>query len=69
MSESNWVTLEDCTIVKITEKAILINREDWDDPIWFPKTCIEDPDRFDEGDSGMTVLITRRIASEKGIEE
>jgi hypothetical protein len=33
-----------------------------------PKSCVEDPDRFDEGDEGMTVLVTERIAREKGIE-
>lgn len=65
MSMSNWVTLENCNIRKITEKAILIEWKDGD--YWIPKSCIEDPDRLEVGDDNITVLITETIAKAKNI--
>lgn len=62
---SSWVTLENCYIRKITERALLVEWEEED--YWFPKACVEDPDRFEEGDDNVTVLITEAIAKDKGI--
>lgn len=62
---SNWVTLENCYICKITEKAILIEWEE--ENYWIPKNCMEDPERFEEGDDDVTVLITESIAKAKNI--
>lgn len=63
---SSWVFIEHAEIVQVTKNAILVRWEDGEE--WFPKSQMEDPDRFTSGDEGVTVGITEWIAKQKGIE-
>jgi hypothetical protein len=66
MRQSYWVTLENCSILNATQKALEIEHNG--EIFWLPKSQIEDPDRLKVGDSDVTVLITEWIADQKGIE-
>ncbi len=66
MSASNWVHLEDCEVLKETEKAILIRYDD--EEIWLPRSQVSEGDKYTAGDKGVTVSISEYIAREKGIE-
>lgn len=66
MSASSWVHLEDCTIKRMTGSAFLIEYDG--EEFWIPKSQIDDPDRLDTYDTGVTVSITEWIAKQKGIE-
>lgn len=71
MSQSGYVHLEGCTVVKVIEKAILIciDPDYSTEEIWIPRSQIADHgDNLDEGDVGVTVSITEYIAKQKGIE-
>jgi hypothetical protein len=66
MSQSGWVHLEDCNVLRVTEKAAYI---EWgDERYWFPLSQISDADNLDESDEGVTVSITEWIAEQKGID-
>lgn len=61
MSASNWVHLEDCTVRRVTDKAMLI---DWDGGYWWiPLSQVSEA-----GDTMVTISVTEWIANEKGIE-
>ena len=67
MSQSRYVFLEDVTIKKVTDKAILI---DWnEEDVWIPLSQIasDDRDGLNEG-TGYSFGITTWIAEQKGIE-
>lgn len=66
MSASNWVHLEDCDVLRVTGKAILVFFEG--EQHWFPKSQVSEADKYEEGDSGLTVSVTTWIAEQKGIE-
>lgn len=59
--------LDDCTIVRETDKAILVRIGDQDDnEVWIPKSQIhDDSDIWKEGESGR-LIITEWIAKQKG---
>lgn len=66
MAQSNWVHLEDCNILLLTEKAAYV---EWDgERHWLPLSQISDPDTLEAGDSGVTVSVTEWIAEQKGID-
>lgn len=70
MPASNWVHLENCEIVAVSDKAILVvNEEPLGEPTWFPKSQVDEADKFVVGDKDVTVSITEWIANQKGIEE
>jgi len=60
------VYLDDCTCIKETDKALLIEYEG--DEFWIPKSQIVDGDSEvdSEGDIGV-LAITQWIAEEKGL--
>lgn len=66
MAASNYVHLEDCTIIRETAMAFMIGYDGGE--YWIPKSQIADPDTYDEGDEGVTVSITEFIADKLGIE-
>lgn len=66
MSQSGYVHLEDCTVVRETDAALLVKYDGTQ--YWLPKSQIADPDSLEVGDEGVTVSITEWIAEEKGIE-
>ncbi len=67
MGASNYVHLEDVTVVRKTDSAFLLRLDD-DTEEWFPRSQVADPDDYDEGDEGCTVSVTEWIAKKKGIE-
>jgi hypothetical protein len=68
MSASQWVFLEDCTIKAMTEKAMLVECEQLDEPAWIPLSQVEDPDKFEVGDKEISVGVTEWWAKKNGIE-
>lgn len=66
MSQSGYVHLEDCRVVRVTDQAVLI----WygDIQLWVPKSQMADADGFEPGDGPVTVSVTEWIAAQKGIE-
>lgn len=66
MGASNWVHLENCDVVRLTERAVLVKYDGA--TVWLPLSQIDDPDRLEEGDKGITVSITEWLANEKGLE-
>ncbi len=66
MSQSNWVHLEGCNIIKVTEKAVLL---EWDDEQhWVPTSQISDAETLEAGDQGVTVSVTEWIAQQRGLD-
>lgn len=69
MGASNWVWLEECKIVRRTDKAILIKYDGAE--YWIPDSQMDDPEAyrsFKDGEDGITIGISEWIANEKGIE-
>jgi hypothetical protein len=68
MSASNWVHLEGCNVLRVTDKAMLVEYDDGE--LWLPLSQIdpESRDQYEEGDEDVTVSITLWLAKEKGIE-
>lgn len=65
MPASNYVHLDDVTIIRATDLAFLI---EWDGgQYWLPRSQVADPDDYSEGDV-CNLSITEWIAREKGIE-
>lgn len=68
MGQSNYVHLEGCDILAVTEKAVLIKFDD--EQYWIPVSQLAEREDHphDAGDKDVTVSITEWIANEKGIE-
>ena len=66
MGQSNYVHLEDCTILKKTDKAVLIRYDG--EQHWLPLSQVADADDLHEQTSGITVSITEWIAEQKNID-
>ncbi len=69
MGQSNYVHLDDCVVLRATEKAILVRYDD--EEIWLPKSQIvdpADPDTIQAGSEERTISITEWLAKQKGIE-
>lgn len=65
MSASNYVHLEDVTIVKATDKAFLIEYDD--ERHWIPLSQVANPDDYEQGDEDVSISVTEWIADQKGI--
>lgn len=71
MTQSRYIYLENCEIIKKTDSAILVSFyvNDEEEQEWFPLSQVEDNgEHLDEGDENVTVAITHWIANHKGIE-
>lgn len=69
MGQSNYVHIEDCNIIAVTEKAVLIDFGD-NDQHWIPVSQLADGEDhpYEPGDRAVTVSCTEWIAKQKGIE-
>ncbi len=69
MSQSNWVHLENCSVTRLTDKAMLVVLEDGEE-LWLPLSQIdpESVDQYEVGDEDVTISITEWLAKQKGIE-
>lgn len=67
MGASNCVHLDDCDIIAVTEKAVLIRHED--EEHWIPVSQLADGDDhpYEKGDEGITVSLSEWICVQKGI--
>ncbi len=67
MGASNWVHLEGCNVLRITEGAMLVEYSDSE--VWLPLSQIdpESRDQYEEGDEDVTVSVTEWIASKRGL--
>lgn len=68
MSATNYVHLEGCDIVAVTDKAVLIEYED--EQHWIPISQLADGEdhSFERGDEDVTVSVSAWIAKQKGID-
>lgn len=66
MAYSTWVALEECDVLRITEKAMLVRYNGQE--LWLPLSQVADPGMYSEKDRGITVLATEWIVGQKGIE-
>jgi hypothetical protein len=66
MSASNYVHLDDVTIKRETDKALLIVWEG--EEFWIPLSQIADAGDYHQGDEHCNLSITEWIAKQKGIE-
>jgi hypothetical protein len=66
MGASNWVHLEDCTVLRTTEKAVQV---EWQgEELWLPRSQVSEDEKYEAGDSGVTISVTEWLARQKGIE-
>lgn len=65
MSFSNYVTLPNVVIKRITDKAMLVDVDN--EEVWIPLSQVADSDNYEEGDEG-SLSVTDWIAREKGLE-
>lgn len=66
-----WVFATAERIKRVTDKAILAEIADGEGEVtehWLPKSQLEDPEKFEEGDQDITIGMTEWIAEQKGIE-
>lgn len=68
MSASQWVFLENCTILARTNNALLVASEDLGEATWIPLSQIEEEDKFEKGDKDCTVGITTWMAKKLGLD-
>lgn len=66
MGQTNWVHLDDCDVLAVTEAAVLVRFDGGEH--WLPKSQLDEPDRYEKGDKGITVTCSEWIARQKGIE-
>lgn len=69
MVSKRLITLEDVTVKKITERAMLVvvPRENGKpEEMWLPKSQIDETDCLADGDEGY-IVITEWIAKQKGL--
>ena len=64
--DTEWVELGDCEIVRVTEKAVLIDVDGSEE--WFPRSQIRDGEDDFEAGTVTDIAVTPWIAKEKGIE-
>lgn len=68
-SFKDTVSFDDVTVVRSSDKALLVSIPEHDDgkPIWIPQSHIhDDSEVYKEGTSG-TLVISEWIATEKGL--
>lgn len=58
--------VEDCRALRSTEKALLVECDDWDEALWIPLSQItEDSEVLEEDDEG-TLVVTEWFAEQRG---
>jgi hypothetical protein len=68
--DPTWYTLDVLEIVAETEGAFLLTFEDEKGEElsdWFPKSMIDEPNRYKKGDKNVGIAVKRFIAVQKGI--
>lgn len=65
MGDREMTELEVEEIVAETDRAFLCVIGG--DEHWLPKSQVEDPDEFQQGDVGVTMVVTLWIADQKGL--
>ncbi len=65
MSYSNYVTLPNVTIKKITTMAMLVDIDD--EEVWLPLSQVANGESYQEGDEG-SLSVTDFIAREKDLD-
>lgn len=64
------VKVDNCKVVAVGRHAILVENDEWDEPLWIPDTQIDDDSELymqsKKGDEG-TLVISAWIAKQKGI--
>lgn len=63
---SGWIFWEDCEVKAVTDKAVLVTHDGEDR--WFPKSVLEEPDKYERGDTGVTLAIKEWFAEQEEIE-
>lgn len=65
MSQSGWVHLDVDEVLRETDKAflLLIDGEE----VWVPKSQVSDADKYEAGDTDVTVSVTTWLAEQKGL--
>lgn len=66
MSASGYVHLDPCSVLNVTDSAILVMYEGT--KYWFPLTHVADPETYEAGDEEITISVTEWIARQKGTE-
>ena len=65
MGFSVWVHLEDCTVKRATEKALLVEYDGRE--FWLPRSQVSEGEKYEEGDAGVTISVTEWVAKQKGL--
>jgi hypothetical protein len=68
MGHSSWVHLDDCTIKHVTANAILVECELFEEAMWIPLSQVDEPDKFEAGDTDITVSVSEWWAKKNNIE-
>jgi hypothetical protein len=70
MAKGETASFEDCQLRAVGKAAILVAHEDWEEPVWFPNSHIDDDSELymksEPGDTGKLV-VTAWIAEQKGL--
>lgn len=66
MSQSGYVHLENCTVRRETDNALLVVYDG--ESLWLPKSQVADAENYAAGDEDVTISMTEWIARQKGIE-
>lgn len=68
MGRSNYVHLEGCTVVALTDKAVLLRYDG--EQYWIPLMQLAEgeAEKLKRGDNGLTVSVSEWICEQKGIE-
>ena len=66
MNDREYVEVEVERILRETDLAFLCLIDDCEE--WIPKSQIEEPELFGDGDEDVILMMTRWIADQKGIE-
>ncbi len=68
MSNSSYVHLEDCEVIRLTDSAALIDVDG--ERIWLPLSQMApgEADKLEAGDEHVTISVTKWIAKQKGID-
>ena len=66
MAASNWCHIEVEEVLKVTDKAMLLQHADGQD--WFPLSQVDEPEKYEAGDKNVTVSVTEWIAKERGFD-
>ena len=65
VSHSSWVHLEGCKVLRVTDKAMLVEYSDSE--IWLPLSQVSESGQYEAGDEDVTISITEWLAKQKGL--